>query len=79
MWELLHKLFGGSSPVTGYLGSIIMILDVAKQVIVDGGMPSGLSGWISFVGAFLTGLALRFAKDADVSHSGNPQEPQKVS
>ena len=78
MLEFLHKILGGSSPVTGYLGCIIMLMDVAKQAIVDGGMPSGLSGWIAFAGAFLTGLALRFAKDSNVSHSGNPQEPGKV-
>jgi len=78
MLEFLHKILGGSSPVTGYIGSALIILDVLKQVIVEAGMPSSLPGWIGFIGAFLMGLGLRFSKDANVSHSGNPQQPEKV-
>jgi len=60
----LHNLLGGSSPITGYLGSLVIALDVVNQVFVENGLPHDLSGWVKFMGALFTGLALRFAKDA---------------
>jgi hypothetical protein len=70
--EWLHRLLGGSSPITGYLGSMIMALDVINQVIVEQGPPHDLHGWIVFLGAFFTGLSIRLAKDANKSNAPNP-------
>lgn len=69
----LHRLVGGSSPVTGYFGSLVMILDVANQALVEGGPPQDLHGWITFLGLLFTGLGIRMAKDANKSHAPAPQ------
>lgn len=68
----LHNLLGGSSPITGYLGSLIMALDVLNQVLVEQGAPHDLQGWIKFIGTFCTGLALRLAKDANKTNAVVP-------
>lgn len=72
MFNFLHNLFGGSSPITGYLGSAIIVLDVANQALVEGGTPQDAAGWIKFAGGLLTGLALRFAKDSNKSNAPVP-------
>lgn len=59
----LHQLLGGSSPVTGYIGSAIMILDVAQQVLLQQGLPKTAAEWLAFVSALITGLGLRFSQD----------------
>jgi len=74
MFTRLHNLLGGSSPITGYLGSAIIVLDVTNQAVVEGGVPTDAGDWIKFVGALLTGLALRFAKDANRSNAPHPTE-----
>lgn len=78
MLTMLHNFLGGSSPVTGYLGSVIIILDAVNQAFVQGDLPKDLGGWIAFVGTFLTGLALRFAKDANRSNAPHPTENPTV-
>ena len=72
MFTTLHNFFGGSSPITGYLGTAIMILTIANQSLVEGGVPKDMAGWIGFAGSFITGLALRFAKDANKSNAPVP-------
>ena len=72
MRNVLHSILGGSSPITGYLGSAIMALDVVNQAFVVGGIPTDVAGWISVTGTFLTGLAVRFAKDANKSNAPVP-------
>lgn len=74
MLTWLHSLLGGSSPITGYLGSILMVMDLVKQLFVDRGLPQDTAGWIGFVGAFITGLALRFAKDGNKSNAPHPTD-----
>lgn len=69
----LHTLLGGSSPITGYLGSFIMVLDVLNQVMIVQDWPKTAQEWIVFVGAFCTGLSARLAKDANKSHAYDPQ------
>lgn len=69
----LHNLLGGSSPITGYIGSLVMLLDVANQAIVEGGQPQDLHGWVMFLGMLFTGLGIRMAKDANKSHAQDPQ------
>lgn len=74
--EWLHQLLGGSSPITGYLGSFIMLLDVLNQVLVVQDWPKNAQEWIVFIGALCTGLSARLAKDANKSHA---QEPMPVA
>ena len=74
MFTWLHTLLGGSSPITGYFGSVIIILDVVKQVFADKGLPQDLPGWIAFGATLLTGLALRFAKYANYSNAPTPTD-----
>lgn len=69
----LHTLLGGSSPITGYLGSLIIALSVVDQVLREQGPPHDAHGWLLFLGAISTGLAVRFAKDANKSHAYDPQ------
>lgn len=71
--EWLHNLLGGSSPITGYLGSLIMLLDVLNQVLIVQDWPKNAQEWIVFIGAFCTGLSARMAKDANKSHAQDPQ------
>lgn len=78
----LHQLLGGSSPITGYLGSFIMALDVLNQVLIVQAWPKTPQEWILFIGAFCTGLSARMSKDANKSHAQDPQpvpQPVKVA
>ena len=70
--NMLHNLLGGSSPITGYLGSAIIVMDVVYQAVIAGGIPHDLAGWLQFAGGILTGLALRFAKDVNKSNAPSP-------
>lgn len=72
----LHQLLGGSSPITGYFGTAVMILTVLHQVLTEQGPPQDLDGWVKFLGAFFGGLGIRLAKDANKSHA---QEPMPVA
>lgn len=67
----LHKILGGSSPITGYLGSAIMVVDGASLILTalqEQGVPKNTSEWVMF----LAGMAARFAKDANQSHTAGP-------
>ncbi len=77
MLNFLHNLFGGSSPVTGYLGSAVVILDVANQALTQGGAPHDAIGWVNFLGILFTGLGLRLAKDANRSNAPMPAAQSK--
>lgn len=68
----LHNLLGGSSPITGYLGSFIMLLDVLNQVLIVQDWPKNAQEWIVFIGAFCTGLSARLAKDANKTNAVVP-------
>ena len=68
----LHNLLGGSSPITGYLGSFIMLLDVLNQVLIVQDWPKNAQEWIVFIGAFCTGLSARLAKDANKTNAVAP-------
>ena len=76
--EWLHKVLGGSSPITGYLGSIVIILDVINQALVEGGIPHDMAGWFKFGSVLVTGLGLRFAKDANKSNAPSPVDVSKT-
>lgn len=78
MLAKLHSIFGGSSPITGYLGSAIILMDVANQAFVEGGVPHDLAGWIKFVSIFMGGLAARFAKDANKTNAPVPSDTAKT-
>lgn len=71
--------FLGSSPVTSILGYVVIVLTVAQQVWTEQGMPHDVTGWFGLVGGIITGVALRFAKDSNVSHSTVPTAPSKVN
>lgn len=78
--QQLHSILGGSSPVTGYIGSAIVALDVAQLVLVQNGIPQDIGGWFYFGLAFVTGLGVRFSKQENKTHAPVPLvEPQKVS
>ena len=71
---LLNSVLGGTSPITGYLGSAVIILGVVYQAFVEGGLPADLAGWLKFVGTILVGLAARFSKDENKSNAPRPLE-----
>lgn len=76
--QKIHKLIGGSSPWTGYIGTLGMILS-ALQIVHDTmatqEMPTNLNEW----GAFLLSLGVRLSKDWNKSNSPVPvREPQTV-
>lgn len=53
----------GSGIITSILGYLVIGVDIAKQAITDGGMPSDLPGWLSFGGALTVGIILRLVPD----------------
>jgi hypothetical protein len=64
-------MLGGSSPKTGYAGSItiaLAILELTQSAIATEGMPSSKFGWMALV----LGVAARLAKDADKTNSQHP-------
>lgn len=58
----MDKLLG-QGVVTSILGYLLIAVDIGKQAIVDGGMPSDLPGWLSFGGALVVGVILRIVPD----------------
>lgn len=70
------KIFG-SSPVTSILGYIIIVATVTKEVLA-GGLPSDAGGWIQDALQIIMGVALRFAKDSNVSNAPVPAAAQPV-
>lgn len=64
--------FLGSSPVTSIMGYIVILMTVVQEVIVEQGMPHDVAGWLKLVGGIITGVALRFAKDSNVSNAPTP-------
>lgn len=69
----------GSSPITSILGYVVIVMTVVQQVLGDQGMPHDVAGWLRLVGGIVTGVALRFAKDGNVSNAPVPSSAQKVS
>lgn len=79
MFAKLHELLGGTSPITGYIGSSIIALDLAQSIFIQGGVPQDAGGWFYFAMALVTGLGVRFSKDANKSHAPVPKaEPLTV-
>lgn len=68
----------GSSPVTSIMGYIVIIMTVTQQVLSDEGLPHDVAGWLRVVGGIITGIALRFAKDAHVSNAPVPSDAKPV-
>lgn len=67
----LHDFFGGSSPITGYIGSlgiVITALTMFQEALATGGMPKNKEEWI----ALLLSLGVRFAKDFNRSNAPKP-------
>jgi len=66
-----HALFGGTSPVTGYLGSIVFLGDAAKMIneaIASGEVPTDLTSWL----ILLVGIAMRLSKQHNVTNASVP-------
>lgn len=71
MLALLHKILGGSSPQTGYLGSLTIAVDGLQMVqtaMLTEGMPADPLQWL----ILLLGIGLRLAKDANKSNAIHP-------
>jgi hypothetical protein len=67
----LHDMLAGSSPKTGYLGSMGIffgVMDLMKESITTEGIPQTKFGWL----ALLFGIAARLSKDADKTNSQHP-------
>jgi hypothetical protein len=69
--QWIHKMLGGSSPQTGYTGSLTIILsvmDLMKGAVEAEGMPTNKMGWLILA----LGIGLRLAKDANKTNSQHP-------
>lgn len=73
--QWLHKMLGGSSPQTGYIGSVGIIASVidlvsghVQAVVAESGSPSTKLEWIILV----VSIGLRLAKDANKTNSQHP-------
>ena len=67
----LHDMLGGTSPKTGYTGSLMIIwsiLEIMKETVVAEGLPQTKWQWVA-LGA---GIAARLAKDEDKTNSQHP-------
>ena len=65
----------GQSWKTGLIGWIIIIGDVVKLIgdtATEQGVPTSLSGWLTFGLALATGIGLIFSKDYDKTNSQHP-------
>lgn len=67
----------GSSPVTSSIGYVVIIVTVVQTVITEDGIPHDLVGWLNFGGKIAVGIALRFAKDSNVSNAPVPTADAK--
>ncbi len=78
MLSWLHKLLGGASPVTGYIGSLGIItsgLTLIQDAIATEGLPNNKLEWV----ILLLSIGVRMAKDANRSNAPTPvQEAVKV-
>lgn len=73
--QFLHKMLGGSSPQTGYIGSFTIITTLVdmfsghvQAVLAETGTPTNKLEWF----ILLAGIGLRVAKDANKSNSAHP-------
>ena len=70
----------GSSWMTSVVGYLVIVLTVAHQVYTEGGLPSGVDGWVVFGGKIMTGVGIALAKDFNRSNAPAPEpEAQKVN
>lgn len=74
----LAMSFLGSSPMTSLLGYVVIGATVANEVITEQGLPHNAEGWTRLVVGIITGIALRFAKDGNVSNSPHPGAAKPV-
>lgn len=80
--QWLHKMLGGSSPQTGYIGSLGIITSLidlisghVSAVVAETGTPVSRLEWIILV----MSIGLRLAKDANKTNSQHPStEPVMV-
>lgn len=70
--------FLGPSPVTSILGYVVIGATVANEVITEQGLPGTVEGWTRLVVGIITGVALRYAKDGNVSNSQHPGPAKPV-
>ena len=74
--QWLHKMLGGSSPQTGYVGSLGIITSlidilgghISTAVTEAGGTPTNKLQWFILV----LSIGLRLAKDANKTNSQHP-------
>lgn len=78
MWDEIKRLLFGTSPITGAIGSLVIVGDLATMVqesMTTGEVPTSWQQWLTL----LMGVGLRFAKDSNRSHAKITQpEPQPV-
>lgn len=78
MWEEIKRLLFGTSPITGALGSLVILGELStmtQEALATGEMPTNFTQWMTL----LVGVGLRFAKDANKSHAkATHPEPQTV-
>lgn len=73
--QWLHKMLGGSSPQTGYIGSLGIVTSLVDlfsghvtAVLAETGTPSTKLQW----GILVMSIGLRLAKDANRTNSQHP-------
>ena len=67
---VLYKIFGASwfTSVLGYIVMTAGIAQLIQEYLATNSVPTNLSEWITFI----TGIAIRASKQANVSNSQNP-------
>jgi hypothetical protein len=71
----------GGSWKTGLFGWLIVIGDICKliaDIVQDQGVPTNLSGWLTFGIALATGVGLIMSKDFDKTNSKDPSPVAKA-
>lgn len=75
---VLHRVLGGSSPITGYIGSIGIVssgLDLLQEALMTQGLPQNKIEWLILT----LSIGVRLAKDANKSNARMPSaEPVVV-
>lgn len=67
----------GSSWMTSAVGYLVIVLTVAHQVYTEGGLPSGVDGWVVFGGKIMTGVGIALAKDFNKTNAPAPEAQAK--
>ncbi len=70
--------FLGPSPITSIFGYVVIVATVVNEVVTEQGLPGTVEGWTRLVVGIITGVALRCAKDGNVSNSQHPGPAKPV-